>query len=271
MTGAIEQRIQFDPLRGIVEFDLSRLDFDSSAVVAQIFGRFEDALAASGADRWYFIVNVQGTRIAPEAMPAFARRVRALGSRHSLGTVRYACAPEIEQLLEDASRGGGFGFRHASDRSSAETALEILRQAPQPAADLARNHRFHDFFPRFAFDTHRRILDLDLSQLRLQNRRDVADLFDHMRARIYAMGHPGHWYFLINFKNFHAAPEAWVDFSRIGRTICADHAIAVLRYGAGPELLEDLASRALDENIPISIFETREEALASLARRMQDG
>ncbi|WP_425071403.1 hypothetical protein [Sagittula sp. S175] len=270
MFSTMEKRVHFDPIRQIAEFDLSHLAFSTPAIVTRVFGQFENMVGNSGHDRWYFVVNVQGTMIAPEAMSTFARRARALNSRHSLGTVRYACAPEIAALLERASQGVGFDFRHTPDRHTAETEVERLRHTPWFGPEQRRSHRFHDYFPRFNFDTHNRILDLDMSGLTLHNSRDVSDFFDHMRARIHAMGAPRRWYYLINFANFHAAPEAWVDFSRIGREICNLHALGVLRYGVSPALLEDLSSRFQNETVPVAVFETREAAIASLKASKPD-
>ncbi|CUH75453.1 hypothetical protein [Tropicibacter naphthalenivorans] len=67
MPHEFDPRIRFDPDRQIMEADFSDFHFDSSATVNRFYDRIEDRIRGSGEDLWFFLVNLNGTRIDPPA------------------------------------------------------------------------------------------------------------------------------------------------------------------------------------------------------------
>ena len=259
-------RFHFDFERQIMEVDLSGLRFETALDMNRHFDANEAAIAASGMDRWYFFINLQGTSIAPAALPTYARRAQALNLHHALGAVRYAASPETERMLAQAARSVTFDFEHIPCPTAARARLEHLRKEPIEPRMTNRNLRFHDLFRRITFDTHNRVLELDLSLLVLEHDRDIVDLFDHVEARIVSMGAPMRWNALVNLTGTEVLPAAWVPFGGRVRTLRSKHIIATARFGASEELAAEMRARAAAWGTEFALHPDRDAALDALRK-----
>ena len=92
-AGAFSERVQPDPAAGIMELDFSDLVFANSEIVYEMFDVIEAEIAR--ADRkWYFLINMTGCTVWPEAWVSFAHRGKRISVNFGIETVRYSEADE---------------------------------------------------------------------------------------------------------------------------------------------------------------------------------
>lgn len=86
---SVDNRIAFIDDLEIMDVDFSNYVFSDIAKVNEFYDALASRIANSGREKWYFLVNYDGTKIFPDAWYQWAIRSRRLNSAHSLGTVRF--------------------------------------------------------------------------------------------------------------------------------------------------------------------------------------
>ena len=88
-------RLNFLPGLQIMDVDFTALVLEHSGDVDLLYDVIEDKIGATG-QKWYFLINYEGTRIHAPAWVRFAARGKRLNEMWSLGSVRYAPGSETE-------------------------------------------------------------------------------------------------------------------------------------------------------------------------------
>lgn len=263
MHDDIDTRIRFDDVRQIMEVDFSGFDFDSSATVNRFYDRIEARIAETGEELWFFLINLNGTRIDSSAWVAYARRGRALNLAHSMGSVRFDASPETAAQIERAARTEAFDPNLFTNRADALIRLGQMPSKRRAHVQHDQNYRPQDFFHRIAFDEEARIMEVDFSWFTFHHSRDVNDFYDHIESRIADMGQD-QWFFLINYEGTQILPAAWVQYAHRGKKLNLEHSLGTVRYAPGSETEADIRLRAESQDFRPNIRNTRAEALARI-------
>ncbi|SNS69006.1 hypothetical protein [Antarctobacter heliothermus] len=263
MARDFNDRILFDDDRQVMEVDFSDFTFDTSETVNRVYDRIEDRIAKTGEELWFFLINLNGTRIDSSAWVAYARRGRALNLAHSMGSVRFDASPETAAQIERAALTEAFDPNLLTCRADA-----LVRIGQMPSRRRARvqhdpNYVETDFFHRLTFDEDTRIMEADFSWFTFHHSRDVNDFYDHIEARIAASGRDK-WFFLINYEGTQILPAAWVQYAHRGKTLNLAHSLGSVRYAPGSETEADIRLRAQSQDFRPNIRNTRDEALARI-------
>lgn len=89
------RRMHFDESTGILEIDLSGMEFKHSRDVNDVHNWAEEAIRATR-HKWWMLFNYDGTRINPPAWVQFSLRSEAFNKTYAMGSVRYAVGAETE-------------------------------------------------------------------------------------------------------------------------------------------------------------------------------
>ncbi len=92
-TDGYNARIHPDPVAEIMELDFSDLVFANSDIVYEVFDAIEAEIGRSDR-KWYFLINMTGCTVWPEAWVSFAHRGKRVSVNFGLETVRYSTADE---------------------------------------------------------------------------------------------------------------------------------------------------------------------------------
>lgn len=259
-TAELDRRITFHDTDQIMEVDFSDFHFDSSRVVNQFYDRLEERITETGENLWFFLVNLNGTRIDPPAWTAYSHRGRALNYAFSMGSVRFDASPETTRQIRRAANTESFDPNLFSDRESAIARLRSLpgkrraRVVPEPSYSREEIAR------RIRMDEERIILDIDFSHLTFHHSRDVNDVYDYLEECIETSGR--RWFFLVNLNGCQILPGAWVRYAHRGKRLNIAGSLGSVRYAAGSETEEAIRERAESQGFRPNIRNTREEALA---------
>lgn len=120
-----------------------------------------------------------------------------------------------------------------------------------------------DIDRRITFLSGEEILEIDLSDLTLQNSADVNLLYDRLEALIAGSGEPL-WFFLINYRGTRIEPGAWFAHSRRGKDLNLTHSMGTVRYDASEDTRLQIEKSAGTDNFDPNLFAAREDAIARL-------
>lgn len=120
-------RISFDREAGFMEADFSDFAFTDSGVVNDFYDVIEREIAATGREKWYFLVNYRGCEVHPEAWIAFANRGKKLNIAHSRGSVRYAATGDTAEEILERSRLESFDPNICSSREEAVERIAAMK------------------------------------------------------------------------------------------------------------------------------------------------
>lgn len=259
-TAELDARIVFHDREQIMEADFSNFHFDGSRIVNAFYDRLEERIAESGEELWFFLVNLNGTRIDPSAWTAYSRRGRALNLAHSMGSVRFDASEETARQIERAANTEAFDPNLFTTRDAA-----IARIAEMPGKRRKKivhdpNYVLADFVRRVTFDPDARIMEVDFSHFTFHHSRDVDDFYDYLQERIEESGR--RWFFLVNLNDCRILPGAWVRYAHRGKRLNQGGSLGSVRYAAGSETEEDIRLRAESQGFRPNIRNTRAEALA---------
>ena len=160
-TEAMDARITFHDDIQAMEADFSQFHFANSAIVNAFYDRLEARIAETGEPLWFFLVNLNGTRIDPDAWTAYSRRGRALNAAHSMGSVRFDASPETRAQIVRAANTEAFDPNLFSDRDAAVARLAELPSKRRRKLVHEPNHALADFVRRVSFDEERVMLSLE--------------------------------------------------------------------------------------------------------------
>lgn len=117
--------------------------------------------------------------------------------------------------------------------------------------------------PRIGFIEEDQILEIDLSDLTLENSADVNLLYDRLEARIAETGED-QWFFLINYRGTRIDPAAWFAHSRRGKDLNMTHSMGTVRYDASDDTRRQIENSAGTDNFDPNLFADRDDAIARL-------
>ncbi len=258
-TQDMNRRIVFHDDVQVMEADFSNFHFDSSAVVNAFYDRLEARIADTGEELWFFMVNLNNTRIDPAAWTAYSRRGRALNLAHSMGSVRFDASDETRQQIVRAANTEAFDPNLFSDRDAALDRLASLPSKRRAKIVHDANYVLSDFVRRISFDDETTIMHVDFSHFTFHHSRDVDDFYDYIEERI--IESDKRWFFLVNLNGCQILPAAWVQYALRGKRLNKAGSLGSVRYAAGSETEEDIRMRAETAGFRPNIRNTREEAL----------
>lgn len=258
---AFDTRITFHDALETMEADFSDFVFDSSETVNRVYDALERAIRDTGEDKWFFLVNLNATRIEPEAWLAYSRRGKVLNLAHSMGSVRFDASEETRRQIARAANTEAFDPNLFDNREAA-----IARIEEMPSTRVLRrvqhdpNYTQADIVRRVHFDENSVIMEADFSHMTFHHSRDVDDVYDYIEARIRDFDRK--FFFLVNLNGCEILPEAWVRYAHRGKRLNEAASLGSVRFAAGSETEEDIRMRAQSQNFRPNIRNTRDEALA---------
>jgi hypothetical protein len=255
----LDRRILFHAADQIMEADFSDFRFSDSAAVNLFYDRLEARIAETGEEKWFFLVNLNGTRIEPEAWTAYSRRGRALNQAHSMGSVRFDASEETARQILRAADTEAFDPNLFTNRDAAIARLKSLPSIRRARINHEPNHSRADFIRRVGFDADRVIMHVDFSHFTFHHSRDVDDFYDYLEERIIESDR--RWFFLVNLNGCEILPGAWVRYAQRGKRLNEAGSLGSVRYAAGSETEADIRLRAETQCFRPNIRNSREEAL----------
>ena len=258
-TAEMDRRISFHDDIQAMEADFSGFHFASSAIVNAFYDRLEARIADTGEPLWFFLVNLNGTRIDPDAWTAYSRRGRALNAAHSMGSVRFDASPETKAQIIRAANTEAFDPNLFSDRDAAVARLADLPSKRRRKYVHEPNYVLADFVRRVQFDPETVIMEVDFSHFTFHHSRDVNDFYDYLEEMIIESDR--RWFFLVNLNHCEILPAAWGQYALRGKRLNEAGSLESVRYAAGSETEEDIRLRAETAGFRPNIRNTREEAL----------
>jgi hypothetical protein len=260
MNTDMQNRITFHDELQIMEADFSDMHITDSEQVNHAYDALEQAIANSGEEKWFFLVNYSGTKIEQAAWFAFSLRGKDLNLAHSQGSVRFDVGEATRKEIARRANTEEFDANLFSNRDDA-----IKRISELPSQRLARvvheeNLTLKDIERRVSFLPEEAVMDIDFSNITIAHSDDVNLVYDFLENIIAASGRKK-WYFLINYDACHIHPEAWIPYSQRGKSLNINHSLGSVRYAPGSETEEEIRTRAESQDFRPNIRNTRAEAL----------
>ena len=255
----LDSRITFHDELQTMEADFSGFLFDTSQIVNQMYDRLEDRIAATGEPLWFFLVNLNGTRIDPPAWTAYSRRGKALNLAHSMGSVRFDASEETRRQIERAANTEAFDPNLFSDRDSALARISELPSKRRRKLIHEPNFALADIVRRITFEEDTNIMHANFSHMTFCHSRDVNDFYDYIEERIKETDRK--WFFLVDLNGCEILPAAWGQYAMRGKRLNQAASLGSVRYAAGSETEADIRLRAESQGFRPNIRNTREEAL----------
>jgi len=265
----LDARITFHDDIQTMEADFSGFTFDSSAIVNQFYDRLEARITDTGEPLWFFLVNLNGTRIDPPAWTPYSRRGKALNQAHSMGSVRFDASDETRRQIERAANTEAFDPNLFVDRNSAIDRIKELPSKRRRKLIHEPNHALSDFVRRLSFDEATGIMEADFSHFTFYHSRDVNDFYDFIEERIKETDRK--WFFLVNLNGCQILPAAWGQYALRGKRLNQAASLGSARFAAGSETEADIRMRAETQGFRPNIRNTRDEALALIEEMKADG
>lgn len=255
----LDSRITFHDDLQTMEANFSEFNFDSTEIVNRMYDRLESRIAATGEEKWFFLVNLNGTRIDPVPWTTYSRRGRDLNQAHSMGSVRFDASDITRRQIQRAANTEAFDPNLFSDRDAAIARIRELPSKRRKRMTHDPNYVLADFVRRVAFDEDRVIMDVDFSHFTFHHSRDVNDFYDYLEEMIKESDR--RWFFLVNLNACQIMPGAWVQYAHRGKRLNEAGSLGSARYAAGSETETDIRMRAETQGFRPNIRNTREEAL----------
>lgn len=125
-------RIEFLPRDEIMQVDFSDMSFEHARDVNDVYDFIEEQIGGTG-QKWYFLINYDGTRIQSAAWVAYARRGKKLNMAWSLGSVRYAPGSETATDIRMRAESQEFRPNIRNTRAEALDRIEEMKLEAGPA------------------------------------------------------------------------------------------------------------------------------------------
>lgn len=260
---ALDRRIRFHAELQIMEADFAGFHFDSSTCVNTFYDRIEARIAETGEEKWFFLVNLCGTRIDPSAWLAYSRRGKALNMAHSMGSVRFDASDITAKQIERAANTEAFDPNLFTNRDDAIARLQTLPSTRRKRVQHDPTHSFQDIVRRVTFHHDLTVMEADFSHFTFNHSRDVNDVYDYLEDRIKETNKK--WFFLVNLEGCQILPAAWVQYAHRGKKLNIAASLGSVRFAPGSETERDIRMRAESQDFNPNLRNTREEALARIA------
>ena len=255
----LDRRISFHHDLQTMEADFSHFHFDSSQLVNQFYDRLEERIADTGEELWFFMVNLNETRIDPTAWTAYSRRGKALNLAHSQGSVRFDASEVTRRQIERAANTENFDPNLFTNRDAALARISEMTSKRRKRLSHDPTYVLADFVRRVSFDPDKVIMEVDFSHFAFHHSRDVNDFYDFLEERIRESDR--RWFFLVNMNGCQIMPGAWVQYALRGKRLNQAGSLGSARYAAGSETEKDIRLRAESQDFRPNIRNTRAEAL----------
>lgn len=257
-----DARIVFDPANETMDVDFSNFDFTDSTCVDRFYDEIEQKIARSGSDRWYFLVNLNGTRIEPDAWMRYAKRGRLLNEEHGLGSVRYDASEATHNEIIARANSESFDANLFEARDDAIARIAELRAAAPKRfpmkARVPSKWGEDEFRARTTLHHDQRIMEADFSDFTFETLGDVHDFYDFLDHEMRITGR--RWFFMVNYRNTRIMPEVWGAFANRGKKLNMDFSLGSVRYDASPETKREIAERANSEAFDPNLCPSRDAA-----------
>ena len=267
-TEDLDRRITFHDELMAMEADFSDFTFEDSLVVNQFYDRLEARIAETKEELWFFLVNLNGTRIDPAAWTTYSRRGKALNMAHSMGSVRFDASDETRRQIQRAANTEAFDPNLFTDRDSAVARIRELPSKRRRKLIHDPNYTTADFVRRLSFDHDKVIMEADFSHFTFHHSRDVNDFYDYVEERIKETDRK--WFFLVNLNGCEILPAAWGQYALRGKRLNQAASLGSARFAAGSETEADIRMRAETQEFRPNIRNTREEALELIEEMRAD-
>lgn len=255
----MDHRITFHDAEKIMEVDFSNIRFETTRGVNAFYDRLEDRIRTTQEPLWFFLVNLNGTRIEPAAWTAYSRRGRALNLAHSMGSVRFDASDATRTQILRAANTEAFDPNLCTDRDAAIARIAALPNKRRDKIVHKPNHTRAEIEARVTFDPDTVIMDADFSHITFHHSRDVDDFYDHLEEKIIESDR--RWFFLVNLNGCQILPGAWVRYAHRGKRLNEAGSLGSVRFSAGSETEETIRMRAETQGFRPNIRNTRDEAL----------
>ena len=106
-------------------------------------------------------------------------------------------------------------------------------------------------------------MDVDFSDLTFETPADVNQCYDFIEEQVAGTGRP--WFFLVNYRNCHINPDAWLTFAHRGKLLNMASSLGSVRYDASEKTSAEISKKAAEESFDLNLFPSREAALARIA------
>ena len=258
-TAELDRRITFHDDLQVMEVDFSNLHFDTSKLVNQVYDRLESRISETGEELWFFMINLNDTRIDPVPWTDYSRRGRALNMAHSQGSVRFDASDITRRQIERAANTENFDPNLFTNRDAALARIAEMPSKRRKKLCHDSNYVLADFVRRVSFDEENVVMAVDFSHFTFHHSRDVDDFYDYLEDRIKESDR--RWFFLVNLNECKILPGAWVQYATRGKRLNEAGSLGSVRYAAGSETEKDIRMRAETQSFRPNIRNTREEAL----------
>lgn len=148
--------------------------------------------------------------------------------------------------------------RPHDDREKGTIAVSVILQ-PGAAPTISRA----DIDKRLTFHAEDEILEIDLSDVTLENSADTNVLYDRLESRIAESGQE-FWFFLINYRGTRIDPAAWFAHSRRGKDLNMGHSMGTVRFDTSEETRRQIERSAGTDNYNPNLFADRQSAIEHL-------
>lgn len=266
MTEEFRRRISFDAATETMEADFSDFVFEDAAMTDAFYDEIERLIAASGDDRWYFLVNLNGARIEPAAWMTYGARGRRLNEEHSLGSVRFDASEETKREIERRAEAEEFDANLCETREQAVERIAHLRSiAPkrfriQPR--IPSQWGREEFARRVTLHEDLQAMEADFSDFTFETPGDVHDFYDYLDHAMRVTGKK--WFFVVIYSNTRIMPEVWGAFHNRGKKLNMDFSLGSVRVDPSPETAAEIERRANTDEFDPNLFTTRDAAFARI-------
>ena len=121
---------------------------------------------------------------------------------------------------------------------------------------------------RVTFLSDYQVMEVDFSDMTFSTSSDINAFYDVVDSKIEATGEK--WYFLVNYRNCHVLPEAWIAHAHRGKKVNLAFSLGTVRYDASPKTAEEIRAKSQTDDFDPNLFPSREEALARLVQLRRD-
>lgn len=125
--GEYNHVVDFDDGLRLMEVHFNEMIFEDSAMVDAVYDAIEKAIAGSGQDKWFFLVNYRNCRIYETAWIRYAQRGKSLNLAHSMGSVRFAVQEDLGQTIESSAKSQNFDPNLFQSREDALAEIERMK------------------------------------------------------------------------------------------------------------------------------------------------
>ena len=266
-----DDRITFHHDDQTMEVDFSDLDFDSAQQVNAFYDLVDEKMAATGQDKWYFLVNYKNCRLSPGAWIPFSNRGKKVNIASSLGSVRYAVSDETGKSILRQSEKEDFDPNLFSSRQAAVDHITEMRQQAKTAPDKQETVVQEDnakpltrsIENRITFFPDLEVMEVDFSHYTFAKMADVNEFYDAIAEKIAETDR--NWYFMVNYGNTEIFPDAWYQWAIRSRRLNSAHSLGTVRFNPDDSARKEIMKRAEANETDPNLFSSRDKALARIA------